>query len=76
MSDNLTADKIAATDETMSEPVDLHPTLETVAEDAEARMKARWLARDIAGIQRRMEEQRQHQLRAALESLRALKEPK
>ena len=29
---DLTADQIAATDDTMSAPADLHPTLETVAE--------------------------------------------
>ena len=102
MTDALTADQIDATDDTMSAPVDLHPTLPTVAEAlltqdcdrklsqwhasrpgailhaseaAEAVMKANWLKRDIAGIQRRMEERRQQQLRAALDSLRALKEP-
>ena len=43
------------------------------SEAAEAAMKARWGRESVAAIQCRIDADRQHQLSAALESLRALK---
>ena len=45
---DLTADQIAATDDTMSAPVDLHPTLETVAERFDIAKHYNWDAMTAA----------------------------
>ena len=79
MTDALTPDLLAAADDMAEWAVQhaseagLHPSLPTVAEDAEARMKDRWARESVAAIRNRMAADRQQQLSAALESLRAPK---